>query len=82
MLLTCANPNCPAEFLHLYEGEWIVIELPGQKLERHWLCGACARSMAVIYEPSEGVKVLPKDTLKKSVEPKPVHGVNSPSKAA
>jgi hypothetical protein len=82
MLLNCSNPNCPAEFLYLYQGEWIVIQIHGQVLQRYWLCGACSRSMAVIYEPSEGVKVVPKDVEKKSAESKTVHAVDSPPKAA
>lgn len=81
MLLSCANPNCPAEFVHLYEGEWIVIEVPGQVLQRRWLCGACSRSMTMIYETGEGVKVVPKDTLK-SPGPKPVRSVDPSSEAA
>jgi hypothetical protein len=82
MLLSCANPNCPAEFLYLYDSEWIVIAVAGQMSQRYWLCGVCSQSMRVIYEPGEGVKVVPKDMGKKSPEPKPVHGVDSPSKAA
>jgi hypothetical protein len=81
MLLTCANPNCPAEFLYLYEGEWVVIGLPGQ-MQRYWLCGACSQSMRVFYEPGKGIKVVPKDMVKKSPEAKPVHAVDPPSKAA
>ena len=82
MLLSCANPKCPAEFLYLYEGEWIAIEVPGQALQRYWLCGACSRTMAVIYDPKEGIRVVPKDMLKKSPEPKLVRAEGSPSKAA
>ena len=61
MLLNCANPNCPAEFLYLYEGEWIVIEVPGHALQRYWLCGACAPYMRVVYDPVVGIKIVPKD---------------------
>lgn len=62
MLLNCANPNCTAEFLYLYEGELFLIELPDRTVQRYWLCGACARSMRVVYDVIEKtVKVLPRD---------------------
>jgi hypothetical protein len=67
MVLNCANPNCAAEFLYLYEGELFLIELPNRTVERYWLCGACSPSMRVVYEPAEGVKVIAKDVpLKKT----------------
>jgi hypothetical protein len=61
MLLSCANPNCSAEFLYLYEGELILIELPDRTVQRYWLCGACAPYMRVVYDSSEGVKIVAKD---------------------
>ncbi|HEX6505792.1 MAG TPA: hypothetical protein VF011_21325 [Terriglobales bacterium] len=61
MLLNCANPKCSAEFLHLYDGELIVIELPDRTVQRYWLCGACAPYMNVVYDPVEGIKIVPKD---------------------
>ena len=61
MLLNCANPKCNAEFLYLYEGEVILIELPDRSVQRYWLCGACASSMRVVYDPVVGIKIVPKD---------------------
>jgi hypothetical protein len=81
IFLNCANPNCQAEILYLYEGEWIVIELPSE-IQRYWLCGACSPSLCVIYKPSKGVRVVLKDMGKKSPEPKPTGAADSPSKAA
>jgi hypothetical protein len=61
MVFNCANPACSAEFLYLYEGELFVIELPNRTVQRYWLCAACAPSMRVVYDPGEGVKVVPRD---------------------
>jgi hypothetical protein len=68
MLLNCANPNCPAEFLYLYEAEWIMIALPDRTVQRYWLCGACAPSMRVVYDPAEGVHVIRRHEVKKSAD--------------
>jgi hypothetical protein len=65
MLFNCANPNCNAEFLYLYEGELIVFELPDRTVQRYWLCGACAPYMRVVYDPSEGVQIVAKDVQMK-----------------
>ena len=67
MLLNCANPGCSAEFLYLYEGELFLIELPNRRVERYWLCRECSLSLGVIYDVSEGVKVIPRDLAKTSV---------------
>ena len=67
MLLNCANPDCSAEFLYLHEGELFVIELPNRAVERYWLCRECSRSMGVTYNPSEGVRVIPREVAKESV---------------
>jgi hypothetical protein len=61
MLFNCVNPDCGADFLYLYEGELIVIELPDRTVRRYWLCGACAPYMRVVYDPCEGVKLVAKD---------------------
>ncbi len=66
MLLTCANPNCTAEFLYLHEGELFLIELSDRTVQRYWLCGACAPSMRVVYDPAEGIKLVPKDAATES----------------
>ncbi len=60
MLFNCANPDCSAEFLYLYEGELILMELPDQTVQKYWLCGACASHMRVVYDPSEGIKIAAK----------------------
>jgi hypothetical protein len=60
MLFNCANPECSAEFLYLYEGELIVFELPDRTVQKYWLCGACAPRMRVEYDPAAGVKVVAK----------------------
>jgi hypothetical protein len=67
MLFNCANPECSAEFLYLYEGELIVIELPDRTVQRYWLCGACAPRLRVLYDPREGVKIVAKDVQLKKV---------------
>jgi hypothetical protein len=60
-MLKCANPECGADFLYLYEGELIVFELPDRSVKKYWLCGACAPRMRVMYDPSEGVKIVAKE---------------------
>jgi hypothetical protein len=60
MVSYCANPNCGAEFLYLHEGELFIIELPHDGVEHYWLCPACARYLRVVYDISEGAKVVPK----------------------
>lgn len=66
MLLNCANPGCSAEFLYLYEGQLFLIELPNRRVERYWLCRECSLSMGVIYDKSEGIKLITKDVTQKS----------------
>ena len=66
MLLNCANPNCSAEFLYLYDGELFVIELPNRTVERYWLCRECAGSMTVNYVARDGVRVIPRNVAKNS----------------
>jgi len=66
MILNCANPNCTADFLNLYEGEWIVIELPDRTVQRYWLCGACAPHLCVVCDPIEGVTVVSRPAIEKS----------------
>lgn len=66
MILNCANPNCTADFLNLYEGEWFVIELPDRTVQRYWLCGACAPHLCVVCDPMKGVTVVARPAIKKS----------------
>ena len=58
MVSNCANPDCGAEFLYLHEGTVFTIELPDKSVQCYWLCKSCARHMRVVYDPSEGVKVV------------------------
>jgi hypothetical protein len=67
MLLNCTNPNCSAEFLYLYEGELFLIELPNRAVERYWLCRECSQSMGVIYDASQGARMVPRDVARNSV---------------
>lgn len=60
MVTNCANPDCDAEFLYLHEGELFVIELPDKGAAHYWLCPSCAPYMRVVYDPSEGAKVVAK----------------------
>jgi hypothetical protein len=72
MLLNCANPNCSAEFLYLYEGELFLIELPNRTVERYWLCRDCSLFMGVIYDASQGARIVPRDIPRKSVHSRTV----------
>lgn len=49
-------------------------------MERYWLCGACAPSMRVVHDSAEGIKVIPRDVVKKSADDKADQ--SSPPKAA
>lgn len=73
MLLSCANSNCPAEFLYLYQGQLFLLELPNRTVERYWLCEACAQSMRVVYEPAEGIKIIQRDAVRnpRKTDPRP-----------
>jgi hypothetical protein len=82
MILNCANPNCTADFLNLYEGEWIVIELPDRTVERYWLCGACAPHLCVVYDPMEGVTVVARPAIKKSGDRETFDCEDPPGRAA
>jgi len=60
MVSHCANADCGAEFLYLHEGELFVIELPDNGVEDYWLCPSCAPYVRVVYDPSEGARVVSK----------------------
>jgi hypothetical protein len=77
MLLNCANPNCSAEFLYLYDGELFVIELPNRTVERYWLCRECALSMRVAYVAPEGVSVMQRKNVMNSGDSRKDHGSHS-----
>jgi len=81
MILNCANPNCTADFLYLYEGEWILIELPDRTVQRYWLCGACAPHLCVVFDPMEGITVVPRLAIKKSADSETLDYEDSPRRA-
>jgi hypothetical protein len=68
MIFKCANPNCSADFLHLYESELFLIELPDRIVHRYWLCGACAPHMCVVSDPIEGVRIVPRQAVEKPLD--------------
>jgi len=63
MVTNCANPNCDAEFLYLHEGELFVIELPDKVVAHYWLCPSCTRHMRLVYNPTDGVRLVAKSEV-------------------
>ncbi|MGI9103478.1 MAG: hypothetical protein ACR2IF_13655 [Terriglobales bacterium] len=70
MLSKCANPDCSAHFHYLREGKLFQIDsAPGSRLasegkaphriEYFWLCGDCASTMTLAYQPGRGVTAVP-----------------------
>jgi hypothetical protein len=83
MTLFCCYPKCVAQVLHIYESEWILIELPNQTVQTYWLCGACTPQMRLVYDPNEGgVKIVPRLGAKKPVAGETVGDGDSTRKAA
>jgi hypothetical protein len=69
MVDKCANPACPASFRTLRDGRVFVKELDtdshagGNGLRRQlryfWLCSTCCRTMTVVVENGQGIKIAP-----------------------
>ncbi len=68
MLDKCANPGCAATFLKLRDGKLFVMEVEtaypsngrrARQLQHYWLCSSCCRSMTVVAEKGDRVKVVP-----------------------
>ncbi len=69
MVKNCANPDCGAEFLYLHEGELFVIASPDHHVDNYWLCPLCAPSMRVVYDASQGARLVPRIRVLHSVRP-------------
>jgi hypothetical protein len=82
MILFCCYPKCVAEILHMYESEWTLIELPNQTVQTYWLCGACTPQMRLVYDPNDGVKIVPRLAAKKPAAGETVGDGDSTRKAA
>ncbi len=69
MVQKCANPGCSSRFRSLRQGRVFVKEVESnpdgsnkrrlRHLEYFWLCDSCCRSMTVIAEKGNGVRVAP-----------------------
>jgi hypothetical protein len=69
MVTKCANPACSAPFHSLRQGRVFVMEVEGapqsggsgRSRQPHyfWLCHSCCRTMTVIAEKGQGIKVAP-----------------------
>jgi hypothetical protein len=69
MVQKCANPACSSPFRNLRKGRVFVKEVESnpegsnksrsRHLEYFWLCDACCRSMTVIAEKGNGVRIAP-----------------------
>ena len=78
MLNKCANPDCSTPLIYLREGKIFMMDQsadPKSKIpvkfkghvEHFWLCGPCSRHLTVVYQPGNGVWVLPKEPKVKRV---------------
>lgn len=73
MVQKCANPACSSPFHSLRKGRVFVKEVESndggskksrlRQLENFWLCDSCCRSMTVIAEKGNGVRVAPLPAL-------------------
>jgi hypothetical protein len=69
MVQKCANPACSSQFRSLRKGRVFVKGVESnadgsnksriRHLEYFWLCDSCCRSMTVIVEKGDGVRVAP-----------------------
>ena len=67
MVSKCANPSCVATFHYLHEGKLFLLDehTPGPlRAVSHpsrcfWLCSHCARTLAVVYDAQDGMRLIP-----------------------
>jgi hypothetical protein len=69
MVKKCANTACSASFRSLRDGRVFVMEVEGaprsggsgRSRQPHyfWLCNSCCRTMTVVTEKGQGIKVAP-----------------------
>jgi hypothetical protein len=70
MVSKCANPSCFATFHYLHEGKLFVLgehstggaaTFPAApRVARcFWLCSQCSRTLAVIYDAHDGMRLIP-----------------------
>lgn len=69
MLAKCANPSCSTPLIYLREGKIFMMDgdhkarVPvktATHVEHFWLCGPCSMALTLVYQPGNGVKVVPK----------------------
>ena len=68
MVSKCANPSCFATFHYLHEGKLFVVgehsrgaaqTFPPRVARCFWLCSQCSRTLAVIYDARDGMRLIP-----------------------
>ena len=67
MVSKCANPNCFASFHYLHEGKLFVVDEHAADPLRaashpprcFWLCSQCSRSLLVVYDAQDGMRLIP-----------------------
>ena len=75
MVSKCANPGCFATFHYLHEGKLFVVgEHPTSGaatcsgaphgVRCFWLCSQCSRTLAVIYDAHDGMRLIPAPTAR------------------
>jgi hypothetical protein len=70
MVEKCVNPACSALFRYLRDGRVFVTEVEGdshtkgharpRQFRYVWLCNSCCRTMTVVVEKGQGIKIVPR----------------------
>jgi hypothetical protein len=76
MLSKCANPECETPLHYLRDGKVFQVEMnrpvpiderkPLRRVEHFWLCGPCSETQTLSYDLQSGVRVLPKQMLRRA----------------
>lgn len=69
MVSMCANPECGADFLYMYEGQIFLIQQLDKTIRPFWLCNRCAAEMEVVCGPLGTAKVVPKSSSRSRKQP-------------
>jgi hypothetical protein len=91
MLHKCANPDCSVRFRFLGRGKLFQIESeyseaasqshsgrktrPARRVERYWLCDACAGKLTLTFDQGHGIATVPLPDAARKRAFTPLHNV-------